>query len=130
MLPPIKANMNPPANFWDGDTFKMPGMEARVGANGQVTPQPNPFNQPTNNWAGYLQANPDVRAAYDQNIGNVQSRYGTAEDYARLFHYPQYGRNENRSFGAPAQTPTPSPTRQPIPYMGGMMANPFLQGLM
>ena len=147
-MPPIKANMSPPANFWDGDTFKMPGVEARVQEMQQGQGPQNPFNQPSNDWAGYLRANPDVQAAYDQNIGNVQSRYSTPELYAQQFHYPQYGRNENRSFGTPAAPQTPA--QQPQPYMGGMpsnfagggmmspgnaprigmMQNPFLQGLM
>lgn len=140
VAPNIKVNMAPPANFWEGDKFRIgvPGFGVGAGnqQGGGAMPSPTPSNPavngPPTNWAAYLQANPDVQRAYDQNIGRVQSRYPTAEAYAEQFHYPQFGINENRAsapqgFAGPVN---PSPqTMNPavMQFMNGK--NPFLGGM-
>tara|TARA_R100001086_G_scaffold249474_1_gene189316 strand:- start:4820 stop:5380 length:561 start_codon:yes stop_codon:yes gene_type:complete len=142
-LPKIKANMAPPANFWEGNNFRIgaPGLQETpvndpshpanpaTPAPAPTQPPPNFTPPPVDPRQSYLNRYPDLMNAYQaQNI--VSSPHllrgggkGTDTDgngrispleFAQ-FHYDTMGRNEGRTFGAPAKSP--------IPYMG----NPFAQ---
>jgi hypothetical protein len=50
---------------------------------------------------GYLSANPDVQAHWDNNVNGIQSQAKTADAWARQ-HYVQHGIAEGRTGGAPA----------------------------
>lgn len=51
--------------------------------------------------SGYLSANPDVKAHWDNNVNGIQSQVKTADEWARR-HYAQMGQAEGRRGGAPA----------------------------
>lgn len=55
--------------------------------------------QPTQDWNGYLAANPDVAAGWSAMSAADKQQFPTAQDYAQ-WHYQHYGQNEGRA--APA----------------------------
>lgn len=71
----------------------------------QPAAQPNPAASATQDWNGYLQANPDVRAEWSRNA--FDDGFASEQDFAR-WHYGRYGRNEGRE----------------VPTVGGQPATP------
>lgn len=64
----------------------------------------------TNQWDGYLAANPDVLNEY--NTGNIdRNRFTNPAAYAQ-FHYDTYGRNEGRQLPSMQTTATPQASTQ------------------
>jgi len=83
--PPIKANMQPPANFWEGNNFRIgaPGLQETPvtdpshpanPAQPQTPAQPQlptPQTPPPPAWQSYIDGRPDIVSAYsEQNMAN------------------------------------------------------------
>ncbi len=148
--PPINPNMAPPANFWEGNKFKIgaPGMQARPtsdpthpanpAAPAQPTPQPANFTpqaQPqVDPRQAYLDSRPDVLQHYQQN--NLASSPHLLRGDGRGTDTDGDGQISPLEFAAYHQVAHPSTPKQPQnPFLnaqqlgGGGASNPFLRGM-
>lgn len=120
-------------------SFGLGALQQLAQVNGITIPQSTFDNTGSSKAAAasaYLQQYPDVAAGAQREIQNPKSDfYGASpEEYAQ-YHYDNYGKNEGRTFQAPAQTPAPAtPTGTPNatnptaasadPRLAGFFASP------
>jgi hypothetical protein len=137
-LPQIKTNMAPPANFWEGNEFKIgaPGLQETPVSDpshpaNPATPAPTPQQPPANFTPppaqvdprqAYLDQYPDLMRAYQsQNIASSPHLLGGGGKGTDVdgngtisplefaqFHYNTAGQSEGRQWGAPAASPQQS----------------------
>lgn len=78
-------------NMWLG--LPTVGGGGSSGGMGSPTSADNPYGQ-SNQWAGYLQSNPDVFEYWKGNA-KLREMYPNANDFA-AYHYANFGQNEGR----------------------------------
>lgn len=155
-LPQVKTNMAPPANFWEGNEFKIgaPGMQetpvsspahpanpAAPPQTGQQPSMPSNFTPPTSvdPRQEYLDRYPDLMQHYQsQNIassphllgGGGAGTDGDGNGQISPLEWAQYHYNTtgvNEGRNWGAPQQTQTANKKPLPYMSGA-SNPFLQG--
>lgn len=131
----INPNLAPPANFWEGDKFRIgapglqsvqPGQQMPQMPTAQAQPQPaqqapaggfDPFY--------YMQNNPGV-VSYFENNQKALDKFGGDMSSAVKYHYDTFGKNEGRA-GYAGANPSPAPAAPATPAPAAQGAgNPFL----